>query len=698
MSYTALAKMREYNKNRFGEDVGPFEPDKFFATDGFDLKSAALRFIHDRCEGLKFDTKKDSEFDTGKFTGCSIGKDQIPYNMQMDINRLCLERELEHFIDSGVAEDAYNVYYCYLEIFFGHYGKSKKMIELLSEFESNGSSLLMKHRDHYSHSVYVFALGLAIYETNENYRKAFKKFYGLRGENKAAIAFLEYWGLTSLFHDIGYPFELPFEQVMAYYEVNRQSRKIDAPLIAYKNVSVLTKISEEAQKQLTEVYGRSFADTTELFAHELYEKLHNPYGITEDEMRKVLTTKPTNPEKFTFFMDHAWFSANRLFQELVNPIITKIKHEGEEDEIIKDYSNLKKLNKTHIDALTAIILHNSLYKFSVTKTYKDSDIQMRMEWHPLAYLLMLCDELQCWDRTAYGRNSRKELHPMDAGFSFDDNKIDVIYYYDAKEVDKIKQFKVDYAEWINNGSDPEKKPTLKAYSGMWEESNSFLTDIQHIVDTDQIPLSVNTGLREVDRKSKHTYLSVSSFLHLYDFAVALHNRYFEDQVNAAEATEKMEAEFERLSLEYQLSNINQAKYFSHLLHIIDCFYTDRPVDFDMVDEFTPRQTVAIAPLEHRRWIQEHREMGWSKGDLYDTCNLPDIPDDPDGKKRKQLRKDYREQLRMHNLAMDGFPTDREIEMHYHDLPAFEQGKDIKPFNKMLELIRLYDGLRIYKLN
>ena len=64
MSYTALQKMREYNKNRFGKDVGPFEPDKFFATDGFDLKSAALRFIHDRCEGLKFDDEKEKEFET----------------------------------------------------------------------------------------------------------------------------------------------------------------------------------------------------------------------------------------------------------------------------------------------------------------------------------------------------------------------------------------------------------------------------------------------------------------------------------------------------------------------------------------------------------------------------------------------------------------------------------------------------------
>ena len=67
MSYTALKQMREYNEKRFGKDVGPFEPDKFFATDGFDLKSAALRFIHDRCEGLMFDDKKDKEFESGEF-------------------------------------------------------------------------------------------------------------------------------------------------------------------------------------------------------------------------------------------------------------------------------------------------------------------------------------------------------------------------------------------------------------------------------------------------------------------------------------------------------------------------------------------------------------------------------------------------------------------------------------------------------
>ena len=222
MAYTALEKMRIRNQNTYGKDVGPAQPALFGGgLVRTDLKSSALRFLHERCEELKFDADiEQKEEETEELQGTSLKPNQIPYNMQMDLNRLCLEKSLERFIDSGVAEDAYDVYYCFLEIFFGHYGKSKKMVELLSEFESNGSSLLMKHRDHYSHSVYVFALGLAIYETNSVYRQKFNEFYEkeLNGENqkdrKAANLFLEFWGITSLFHDIGYPFESPVQKAI----------------------------------------------------------------------------------------------------------------------------------------------------------------------------------------------------------------------------------------------------------------------------------------------------------------------------------------------------------------------------------------------------------------------------------------------------------------------------------------------------
>ena len=65
-------------------------------------------------------------------------------------------------------------------------------------------------------------------------------------------------------------------------EVDRKNRKIDAPMIAYKDVSVLTKISEKAQAKLHEIYGSNFDDTCDLFAREINEKLYEQYKYKKD--------------------------------------------------------------------------------------------------------------------------------------------------------------------------------------------------------------------------------------------------------------------------------------------------------------------------------------------------------------------------------------------------------------------------------
>lgn len=80
-----------------------------------------------------------------------------------------------------------------MEMFVGDYDKTRRMIELLSEFEANGSGLLMKHRDHYSHSVYVFILGLAIFESNSIFRESYRKHYCIENEHEAAAHYLKYW-------------------------------------------------------------------------------------------------------------------------------------------------------------------------------------------------------------------------------------------------------------------------------------------------------------------------------------------------------------------------------------------------------------------------------------------------------------------------------------------------------------------------
>ena len=389
-----------------------------------------------------FDADIEKDEKTKGYQGKGITGGQIPYNMQMDINRLCLENELHKFIDSGVAEDAYNVYYCFMEMFFGHYGTSKKMVELLSEFEENGSSLLMKHRDHYSHSVYVFTLGLAIYETNHAFRRIFKEFYGFspddadkEADRDAANTFLKYWGLTSLFHDIGYPFELPFEQVLSYYEVDNKKRGDGRPYLAYHSLDKITRLGKDddeqtiLQEHLKTLTGRVFQTTNELFACWIKKRLGDVYDIDEDIMTQILINKPSRPEEFFYFMDHAWFSSVRLYHEIIAAL------------------GVDEINEKSMDALTAILMHNSLYKFKIAD-YKKADTKpLKAKLHPLAYLLMLCDELQCWDRTAYGRNSRKELHPMAAQFDMSDQKLSVIYYYDEEEQEKIIDYLTAYLAW-----------------------------------------------------------------------------------------------------------------------------------------------------------------------------------------------------------------------------------------------------------
>ena len=676
MSYTAIDKMRRMNRKRFGKDLGPFLPEPFAGEKrGMDLKSTALRFLDRRCTGLRHDAGiEKAERKEKRYYGRSLRPGQIPYNMQMDLDRLCLKNELAKFIDSGVAEDAYTVYYAFIEMFIGEGGKSQSMVELLSEFESNASSLLMSHRDHYSHSVYVFALGLAIYETNPWFRQVFSRYYGFPDSegHASACAFLEYWGLTALFHDVGYPFEIPFEQILAYFEVDRKKRGPESVYIAYKNREPLIRIEPAEQEKLKALYGgRVFRDVTELLAAVITEKLGAVYGFTEDFMDRKIRSKAGCPEENGYFMDHAFFSAGRLYQELAR--------------ILK----AEKIEKYHIDALTAIMLHNSLFKFAIVG-YKSDNLKapLKAELHPLAWMLMLCDELQCWDRTAYGRNSRNELHPMAVDFSFAGQAIRAKYYYDREERDKITAYKKQYAVWEKEDGDPKTMPRLKAYSDMAEKKQRFSRDIRQIVDLEHCPLTVLCTTRRADHREKHTYLSISSFLHIYNFAVALHNGYLYDGREEAADREQMEKDFNDLSLEYKISNINQVRAFDRYLNVIGCFYTDQPVDFEMLSSFTPEMAETIAPLEHVRWVRDHELMGWSAGDIYETLT-PGAD--------KDTRADLREQLRMHKHTVPRGSSDEEIKAHYLTLPPAVQGLDSLPFNSMLRLLKKYDGVRIYRL-
>lgn len=644
------------------------------------LEASALKFIRDCCENLRFNQEKTEKENAEKkiFLGSSIKENQIPYNMQMDIDRLCFENAIERFLKSGKKEDAFDVYFCYLEMFVGNYEKTRRMIELLSEFEANGSGLLMKHRDHYSHSVYVFILGLAIYQSNKIYRTAYNDYYNLVDEHEAACHYLQYWGLASLFHDIGYPFELPFEQVASYFEVDGDKRA-ERPFVAYHAMDNFITIAEPVKTKLKEIFpDKDFTTTNDIFAYILTNKLGETYSFTENQMLIYLTEKPTHPDKFNHFMDHAYFSATILFKKLFEEMECSLKAE-------------------HLDSLTAILMHNSLYKFCIANYKSNNNIPFKAELHPLAYMLMLCDELQCWDRTAYGRNSKKELHPMGCSFDFSDDAIKAVYLFDKKEISKVNHFKDNYIDWCINKNG--KAPVLKAYSSMYIRDNNgisgFQADIERIVNLESIKLNIETGLSANNRTSSHTYLSDSNFINLYNFALILNGRWSssDDWKKARESgqeesflsdkavTDSFAESFKSLSLEYKLSNINQAKAFARYMNEIGCFYTDKAVDFEILEEFTREDLLKIGLLEHQRWLQEHYDMGWTYGE----------PDKAD----REIMRQHKDMIPNCDIQTD--VSDEQAKINYQRLCKEEQDKDTQPMECMLAMLKMFDGIRIYRL-
>lgn len=684
------------------------------------LKATALRFIHKRCKNLGFDDELSRSGEEGA----------VPYNQARDTDRLCLENAVFRFLESGSSQDAFDVYVCYIEMFLESYGSSRHLIEMLSEFEVNGSSLLMKHRDHYAHSVYVFCLGLAVYESNESYQRAYRDYYASKNcfgdamnqcvlvdeETSAAHNFLKYWGLTALFHDIGYPFELPYEQVSGYFESNRnmnkrkdQSIRNNRPFMAYHNIERFTALTKEQRKDFKKLYqlkedAPDFATTDELFAYDLYEKLGKAYRFTPGSMVRELHTKPACPDLHDYFMDHAYFSATVLFRKLAEIIELG---NGEQNG-----THPNQFTRQHMDALTAILMHNSLFKFSIFYYKAEIRKPLKKELHPLAYLLMLCDELQCWDRTSYGRDSRTQVHPYDCELSFRDEEIEARYIFDSRDQTAIKKYNRDINAFRKG--ERKKKPKLKSYSDFYqyeEQKCGFTDELQDILDFEGIgSIIVHADMEKKDNQRKRVYLSDSNFIHLYDFAVALNYRYSSsvqeekkkmskngklDEKDLDELVERIipslksgqdekespcYREFDQLSLEYKLSNINQAKEFAKYLNMVGGLYSDRPLNLVPFERFSEDDMKRIGLQEHLRWLAEHEEMGWKYGEKRDNV--------------KRLHPDFVPEQMMNGKTQ----IDVEIAKdNYIRLDKEEQAKDTEPFNLLIKLLPGFEGVRFYRI-
>ncbi len=660
MGYNALAAMNSKNRSDYGIGESVRIPPLPHATRNFGRE--ALAFVRESCTDLKFDTSDERRIALDDSDGRSARPGAIPFNMERDLDRLSFEAAIGRFLESGSREDAFDIYFCYCEIFkpFGAgYDATGLLLEMLSEHETNASSLLMKHRDHYSHSVYVFLIGLAIYRNHATIRKTYNEHYGLEDGPEAACHFLEFWGLTSLFHDIGYPFEIAHQQMKAYVCKLFANNNDDfgfAPYVSYRNMdefvlSRLGDLNELYARAISERLSRCYLSRTGREEYYLHHKLL--HTLRDRAIHE-------NPAEMDYlFMDHAYFSGLILAKSLLE------RH--------PEIGTFDQMPDVLLDAFCAIILHNSLFKFTIRSLMHTREPLRLDDGQPLAYLLMLCDELQCWDRASYGKSSRGGIYPFDFDIEFADGGMTWTYYFDSTFESEVRAAK-SYNDVLMNGY-------TKKSGAVRVGRSKFVDDIDEIVYLADVlpafepnvgkpdPSGVIDAVLVEKQKKTGLYLSDSTYLNLYDFALALNGRY----CNAQSADEMKRAFEDGLSLEYKLSNIAQAKGFARRLERINCFYTNRPVEYEQLVEFSDDELAALAESEHGRWCAEKLALGWDFGDAHIDAkgNCDNV---------------MRERTRLHH---DLIP--------FADLPHAEVLKDSEPMRKMLELIREFEGLSIYRM-
>ena len=672
MAYNALWKMRERNEQDYGVRESVRIPALPETQRSYGRE--ALLFLRDGCEDLRFDVRDPARAALTDHDGRSAAPNQIPYNMERDLDRLSFERAIGRFLASGSREDAFDIYFCYCEIFrpFGEgYDSTGLLLKLLGEHESNASSLLAAHRDHYSHSVYEFLLGLAIYRNVPAIRDAYNARYGLREGKEAACHFLEYWGLTALFHDIGYPFEIAHQQMKAYVcalDPNNNDDYGFAPYVSYKHMD--------------EFCVSRLGDLNQLYAGALADRLAQGYlpragaeaYYAEHQLLHALRDRAVheNPrEKDYLFMDHAYFSALMIAKAYLS-------HHRE----IRSPDDMP---REVLDAFCAILLHNSLFKFTLRSLLHTSAPLGLRDGLPLAYLLMLCDELQCWDRVSYGQNTRGGVFAFDFDLAFGGGRMKWIYYYDSACADRALAGKA-YKSMLYDGY-------AKKSGAVRTDRSKFADDIGEIIALRDILPDFEPDVKKPDpsravearleprrKRTGHT-LSESGYLHLYEFALLLHG----SRVGAKTPGERQRA-FEEQSLEYRLSGLARVKGLAAQLETVGCFYSDRALDYEPVpgldiltEEPGHRDDLEkIAVSEHRRWCDEKRGMGWDFG----RGHVGAVPLAGGGRANDRIR---RERTRLHDDLVD-----------YALLDAPEKAKDVQPLAALVGLLRDYDGLTVYR--
>lgn len=501
--------------------------------------------------------------------------------------KIFIRQAILAFLDKETKETAMGVY----RTFFDSYrillpGSSNPFVDLLDVlkcYEENAAVLIDKQRDHYIHSVNVFILGLSIYAQNSSYCAAFNKTVMDKSEYKFSYdtkneEFFYRWGLASLFHDVGYPVEIVGRQINKFADfatgVDGTSGKVNVQL-TFSDFDGLNSINEVAPKRaFTQCYYNRYEDCVyidtlkpvDLLAH----KLHTSLG-TDLKTTKAALDDFVNVMARFGFIDHGYYSAIIVLKWYGYLIQTA----GYKPEY---------LFWPVLDSASAILLHNCYRNMMQKKPFALGPL--KAETHPIAFLLILCDELQEWNREAYGVKDRLRTLPAEARLNISD--------------DTLEMTLITYGGSLQPDFSREKKALLNK-----------LLELDPLFPKLSIHCRV---LKKNALPAPSTQLVARPELaDLERLARAIHELYNEKMLMRYPDRPLKYPSFDRLTDSLKYSNLRQAMDIPEKLRKMGMAMCSAHDEGTAVTDIPHEYIEVLAEQEHEDWIAERIASGWTAG-------------------------------------------------------------------------------------
>jgi len=503
------------------------------------------------------------------------------------------------FFDFESKETAMDVYLSFFDAYRITMGESQNafadLLDMMRSYEEKASTLTARQRDHYVHSVNVFLLGLAVFSQNAAYRRAFntsvmdKKSYPFSYDTRNEEFFYR-WGIASLFHDAGYPMEIIHKQTDQYLNfivdaVGKKEEKVDTYL-AFSDFSKFNTLPQlEGFPSFCQGFLQSYPGMT-------LENVSRPLDLLSAGIAQSLSVAfPSVKEKLDgfiadmqrfHFVDHGFYSAVIVLQWYAY----LMQLSGWKSEYF--FSPI-------LNCATAILLHN--YYGNVLQKEPFSLPPLKANLHPIGWLLILCDELQEWNREAYGWIDKTKPAADRSDITVTDGYIKVVYVSEKaslgsgfeREKENLLYSRLDLDQLFPEGFEVS---SVSAGSAAWNMHQTFR-------ETSVIPRPLLPQLEEV--------------------AKMIHSDYVQKHGSSKKPVPPELREWDELPEDIKYSNLSQARHISEKLRTVGCGIASADSGFAPLSELESGEIEALSALEHQRWVAERRASGWTLGPKKDIA-------------------------------------------------------------------------------